>query len=204
MGLIYLIQNTVNKKCYVGQTTRSITKRYKQHMSKGSTCTLLKKSIEKYGKDKFTCTVLLECDNKDLPEYEKKYIEEYRAFVDDGGLNLTRGGEIGKEYSEELKQKLRERSRQAWKDGKFNNNKISDTVLQQRKQNATGGVYHRKDCNRYVVTVPYSWICEESRNTHVLNKDGVFLQSFKSKQDAEELLKQCRSKVSSGRNQIFY
>ena len=199
MGIIYLIRNTINKKCYVGQTTRSIEYRYKQHMSNGSTCTLLKRSIKKYGKDNFTCTVLLECDNKDLAEYEKKYIKEYNAFVEDGGLNLTRGGEVGKEYSQESIEKMRERGAQAWKDGKHDDDKpISSEILEQRMLDAVGCVYYRKDRNRYIVIVPASWMCQAYRDTHAPNKAGVFLQFFKNKQDAEEYLKECKEKIIAG------
>lgn len=190
MGIIYLIRNTINKKCYVGQTTRSISVRYKQHMSNGSTCTLLKRSIEKYGKDNFTCTVLLECDNKDLAEYEKKYIREYNAFVEDGGLNLTRGGEVGKEYSQELKEKLREKGAQAWKDGKHDDDKpISSKILEQRKINAKGSVIYRKDRKRYNVILPNSWFDSAG---------GRFIDSFDNKEDAQRFLDRCKHHVTNG------
>ena len=105
MGVVYLIKNKVNNKCYVGITTRKIHKRIYQHFSKQSTCRLLKRSIEKYGKDNFTYDVLEECDNELLCEREVKYIRQYNSFVgwDNGGMNLTTGGELKKEVAQETK-----------------------------------------------------------------------------------------------------
>ena len=156
MGVVYLIKNKVNNKCYVGITTRKIEKRLYQHFSKGSTCRLLKRSIEKYGKDNFTSDVLEECDNELLCEREVKYIREYNSFVgwENGGLNLTTGGELKKEVAQETKDKIGEKSKDAWRDGKYENMKISEEILERRKNNAKGCVYYRKNRNAFLVFVP--------------------------------------------------
>jgi group I intron endonuclease len=59
-AFIYLITNTVNSKCYIGQTINSVDDRFKGHCSDaraGSTGTL-HKAIRKYGKDSFIVEVL--------------------------------------------------------------------------------------------------------------------------------------------------
>ena len=45
MGYIYIIKNTINGKCYIGQTTRAVKKRIRSHFRKNSGC-LLKNVLE--------------------------------------------------------------------------------------------------------------------------------------------------------------
>lgn len=63
LGCIYLITNTSNKKCYVGQTTKSAEHRWKQHIkcSKYSEYShyALYRAFNKYGVDKFTFEVIV-------------------------------------------------------------------------------------------------------------------------------------------------
>ena len=50
-GVVYLILNMLNGKKYVGQTTKTVEERFRQHKrcKKG----LIGKAIRKYGKEKF-------------------------------------------------------------------------------------------------------------------------------------------------------
>ena len=50
MGFIYKITNTINNKIYIGKTTRTVEKRYKDHLysSKKSNC-YLHIAMRKYG-----------------------------------------------------------------------------------------------------------------------------------------------------------
>lgn len=107
-GHIYVIENKVNRKQYVGQVvTHRKNKgkyrpfgyegRFRDHISealcntKKKQCRYLNNAIRSYGKDSFEVRLLLECERDDLNEYEQKYIEELNTMYPNG-YNLTRGG----------------------------------------------------------------------------------------------------------------
>lgn len=126
MGSIYKITNTVNGKAYIGQTIHDAVKgRIADHLngnSKGSR--LVKRAIEKYGKDAFTYDILYDgIIPKFLDALEIAAIEKFNTIAPHG-YNLTTGGEggshcketrqklseinIGKKHSEETRRKLSE------------------------------------------------------------------------------------------------
>jgi group I intron endonuclease len=73
MGWIYLIINNVNDKKYVGQTRQKNPKtRWRQHCSDPRG--LLKKAIDKYGKNNFEFKLLMEVPNEDLNHQERQEI----------------------------------------------------------------------------------------------------------------------------------
>ena len=93
-GIIYLIKSP-SHKYYVGQTIHTIEERWRCHCKSGSNCTLLKKAINKYGKDSFEVTVLVKCNQEHLDYYEIKFIELYDSLAP-SGYNCTSGGRIKK------------------------------------------------------------------------------------------------------------
>ena len=68
MGYIYCITNLVNQKKYVGKTTYSITKRFKEHCSdsKRERCEPLYDAMNKYGVENFKVECLEEVDDWDI------------------------------------------------------------------------------------------------------------------------------------------
>ena len=103
MGCIYLIRNTVNDKCYVGQTRFDAMKtRIPKHFS-GNGSKLLKRAIDKYGEDAFTIEIL---HDGIIPEFldtlEIEAIAKYNTLVPNG-YNLTAGGEGGIPSEETLR-----------------------------------------------------------------------------------------------------
>lgn len=58
-GKIYVIENSVNNKLYVGQTTQLVEDRFKQHLkssnSNSNNKQLIHKAICKHGKENFFC-----------------------------------------------------------------------------------------------------------------------------------------------------
>lgn len=90
-GIIYKLTNLVNGKAYVGQTTRSLDLRFKQH----ATCktSLIGKAIRKYGTENFSREKIEECDTLEwLNEREKFWIAYFNCKVPNG-YNQTDGGE---------------------------------------------------------------------------------------------------------------
>ena len=89
-GYIYLTTNTVNNKKYIGQHLGEFTTEY---LGSGK---ILKKALNKYGKENFTVTLLDIANSKEeLDNLEKKYIEEYNALYEDNFYNIHEGGTGG-------------------------------------------------------------------------------------------------------------
>lgn len=100
IGYIYVITNTVNGKQYVGQTTKSIAKRWRAHLQaaragKGSPA--LTAAIAKYGETAFSIRpyeLPLYSTQAELDEAERAAIATCRSFGC-RGYNLTTGGDGG-------------------------------------------------------------------------------------------------------------
>lgn len=95
MGFIYLVENNINGKKYVGQTVNSINTRWIQHKSEAKRLVpnvYFIRAINKYGPENFTVSQLEECDDCLLDEREQYYIKLYDTFNKDKGYNSTYGG----------------------------------------------------------------------------------------------------------------
>ena len=97
MGYIYCITNLVNQKKYVGKTTYSITKRFKEHYSdsKRERCEKrpLYDAMNKYGVENFKVECLEEVDDSTvLSEREIYWINELQTYGSKG-YNATKGGD---------------------------------------------------------------------------------------------------------------
>ena len=95
--IIYLVRNTINNKCYIGLTTRTLTYRRNVHKQtwklKRSPNSKLYKAFSKYGWDTFVWT---EIDSSETLE-ELKIKEKYWILFFDskrGGYNSTDGGDF--------------------------------------------------------------------------------------------------------------
>ena len=115
--LVYCIKNTVNNKEYIGLTTRTLEKRWKQHIYESNKQdswewnTPLGNAIKKYGKDLFQVFVLEECSSEtELKQKEIQLIKERKSLSTETGYNLTLGGDgrLGYKLSEETKRKIGE------------------------------------------------------------------------------------------------
>ena len=94
-GFIYKITNNLNQKNYIGKTTYSVEKRWKEHQRDAFKEHLenrpLYKAIKKYGIENFSIEVIEECDISVLSQREIYWIEEYHSFSN--GYNATLGGD---------------------------------------------------------------------------------------------------------------
>ena len=107
---IYMIQNKVNGKIYIGQSV-NIEKRWKNHKSelRGNhhDNEHLQHAWNKYGEDNFEFTVICECDENQLNAREEYYIFELMSYDRRVGYNRTYGGGSGLP-TEETRQKRSE------------------------------------------------------------------------------------------------
>lgn len=112
-GRIYLITNTVNGKVYIGQTTRTIQKRWADHCSeayqphrKGYNAPIYR-AIRKYSAEAFQVEELETCvDQSSLNLAEQRHIEERNATSSKIGYNARAGGRQGGSCTAETKYKI--------------------------------------------------------------------------------------------------
>ena len=110
MGCIYKITNTVNKKAYIGKTTRDPIKvRIRDHLNANSNASILvKRAVKKYGKDAFTYKILHEGIIPELlNDFEIQAIKEHNTKAPNG-YNCTDGGDGGNNFTEETRRKISE------------------------------------------------------------------------------------------------
>ena len=113
MGCLYKIENTVNGKCYYGQTIMKPERRKGNHFSElkrgkhGNKH--LQSSWNKHGESAFTFTVISdsEADNQ-LDQLEKQLIEIFQTMNPNYGYNKESGGNTNKKHSDETKKKMSE------------------------------------------------------------------------------------------------
>jgi hypothetical protein len=101
MGYIYKITNTLNNKIYIGQTIKTVQKRFTQHKNNSNkeyfSQIVLYKAFNKYGIENFTCEEIEEVPNNRLDEREKYWIEYYDSYFN--GYNSTLGGRATQLYN---------------------------------------------------------------------------------------------------------
>lgn len=94
MGHIYKIENKLNNHIYIGQTVKSVKKRFTQHKNNSNkeyfSQIVLYKAFNKYGIENFECTEIEEIPNELLDEREKYWIKYYDSYYN--GYNSTLGG----------------------------------------------------------------------------------------------------------------
>jgi len=106
-GQIYSVICTITKQRYIGLTTQTLAKRWKEHITeaKKNPSTKLHRAIAKYGSHNFNIRVIEEDIQLDkLSEREQYWIEEFDTF--NNGYNLTTGGETSKTIHEDVKEKI--------------------------------------------------------------------------------------------------
>ena len=88
---IYMIENTINNKKYIGQSV-NIERRWLRHKNKNywKQSSYLNRAFMKYGIENFHFSILCECKANELDHLEIKFIKEFNTFYE--GYNLTLGG----------------------------------------------------------------------------------------------------------------
>ncbi|AGE60166.1 GIY-YIG catalytic domain-containing endonuclease [Acanthocystis turfacea Chlorella virus WI0606] len=103
MGFIYMLTSP-STKSYIGQTTRPIKERLKEHQYSNSDCVAISRAIQKYGWDKFE-KHWYEVPDEELNDHEEMMVEVLGTLAP-SGYNLKEGGGSGGKLSEETKKKI--------------------------------------------------------------------------------------------------
>lgn len=114
MGYIYKITNIHNNKIYIGQTN-DYKRRWTEHKCIAHTNynykSALYAAMRKYGNDAFTFDIIEKCEDNQMAERERFWIDTLNSMVPNG-YNMTHGGEAlygehnpfyGKHHSEHTK-----------------------------------------------------------------------------------------------------
>ena len=118
-GWIYVIKNIINGKIYIGQTSKNLFIRFKEHKRDSKKINfynmLIYKGMNKYGTENFLirpvdiikCSTLTDFKRK-LDQLEVYYINIFETTNKDIGYNLTNGGGgcTGRILSETTKKKI--------------------------------------------------------------------------------------------------
>lgn len=105
-GIIYCVTNKVNGKRYIGQTTGTLSKRWKGHISDKTGCRVFKIAIDKYGVENFSvCEIDRAYDKDSLNALETHYIKLYETRSRDKGYNLNPGGNSGPQHPETVQRR---------------------------------------------------------------------------------------------------
>ena len=113
--IIYLLTNTVNGKVYVGQTSFTLEKRWREHLrlafSNKPRKQRLHWAIQKYGAEVFVKTTLATAATpEELDKLEEQYIRQFDSTDKAKGYNDSAGGgngRLGVRISETTREKLR-------------------------------------------------------------------------------------------------
>jgi group I intron endonuclease len=116
MGYIYKITNTLDNKCYIGQTITNIEERWRHHKTNSSNCLYLKNAFKKYGINKFKFEIVCICFDDDLNRFEIEYIKHFNSLVPNG-YNLKAGGKCGGKLHQETKEKISKTLTEKYKNG---------------------------------------------------------------------------------------
>lgn len=114
VSYIYLIENLVNGKCYVGKSLQP-QRRWQAHKLDAKTHhkSTISSAIKKYGEHSFRFSVL-----EALPSEKESYVREswWISFLgsDRGGYNLDSGGLGGRVRSPQTRVKLSESTKRVW------------------------------------------------------------------------------------------
>lgn len=114
VGTVYVIENVVNHKRYVGLTTKHVHVRFEQHIkaSRKPKCKYaIQRAIQKYGASNFSISILETCNSiSTLRESEKRWIAMLNTHIKNGnGYNMTSGGDgvLGYIFTDDHRNKMR-------------------------------------------------------------------------------------------------
>lgn len=178
MGYIYKITNIINNKVYIGQTTKTVEARWKQHKRNSvSKKYALYYAMRKYGIDNFKIETLEQCNNKDLDEKEIEWIAFYNSYRE--GYNMTLGGGGTSNYDYEAIYKM-------WQEGKdifeihekigCRREKIYEILLSYNIEKEDIDKYRRK---------------REKKNILQYSRNGILVNEYYTLEDASQKVNSC-------------
>lgn len=175
MGFIYIIKNDINNHVYIGQTSRNIEIRWKEHIR--HTNQIINLAIQKYGVEHFWIEQIEECEDSLLDERERYWINEYHSF--DNGYNATTGGQDNQKTQTNRVQEVLD----LWNSGLTINRIVDKTKLNVetvRSYLNKNGITHdeiKKRANIYIGQA-------KAKTIYQYSSENEFIQSWPSTSEA--------------------
>jgi hypothetical protein len=105
--IVYKVTNLKTNQIYIGQTTKTLEIRKKQHFNSLHLTSPFATALKKYAKEDFVWEVIKECSSlEELNSSEIELIAFYQSTVGDGNYNLAVGGGNFGTHTEESKLKI--------------------------------------------------------------------------------------------------
>jgi len=119
--LIYKATNIINKKVYIGQTTKPLQRRISSHKSAYKRFNFrFYQAIKKYGFENFLFEQIDEASSlSELNEKEIYWIKYYNSYDYNNGYNSTLGGNFSYEPSIETRKKISNSLKNGYQSGKI-------------------------------------------------------------------------------------
>ena len=179
---IYKITNKINGKIYIGQTTRSIKKRWSEHCRKNSGCPVLSNSIKKYEKDNFKIEEIDGANSlSELNYLEDFYICKFNS-LSPNGYNLKEGGANGS-HTKDTVDKIRQAStgRLHSKESKEKMSKIATGRKQSKKHIENNRIAQtgRKPSQKTIEKMKNRHISEESKLKMSIGSGSKLFEAYK-------------------------
>jgi len=107
---IYIYENLINGKVYIGQTI-DLKRRDYLHTYDGKNSMYIDRAIKKYGRDNFSLNIITSSDSQEIADEDEKYwIARARELLGKENVyNITDGGEhimSGRKHTQEAKEKI--------------------------------------------------------------------------------------------------
>lgn len=167
--IIYVAKNDVNGKCYVGKTIDLHRRKIKHksdalnHIQNGK----FARAIRKYGFEKFSWSILDECQSEtELNEKEKHFIEVFDSIKN--GYNSTMGGEGGNTLLDNKVKSDHQR-------------KIKKALAKKEHSTSKTWYVYDESFNEYVLTGRKFIEFFESKSINVMTIRQIFYQHRKRK-----------------------
>lgn len=107
MITIYLIENTINEKKYVGQTNQPLEKRFSRHCwNCSSKKMVISQAIQKYKKENFSIKAIDFASSLEEGNEKEVYWANFYNCISPNGYNLKAGGRKFSTFSNEAKEKI--------------------------------------------------------------------------------------------------
>lgn len=108
MWIVYMHQNKINEKKYIGITKQTLSQRSKANGLGYKNCCYFYNAIKKYGWNNFDhIIVYVDLTEEEACLKERELIQQYNTMNEKYGYNLTSGGEKGVHFSQSTLEKKR-------------------------------------------------------------------------------------------------